>query len=36
MEEACADLTAQNQQRQTPRLARMIEQLQAEIAIRKK
>jgi hypothetical protein len=35
MEQACADLRADYEKRPTPQLARMIEQLQAEIAIRK-
>jgi len=34
MEQACADLRAKYEKQPTPQLARMIEQLQAEIGIR--
>jgi hypothetical protein len=35
IEQACADLRTKYEKRPTPTLARMIEQLQTEIAIRK-
>jgi hypothetical protein len=35
MEEACSDLCAKYDKRRTPQLARMIEQLEAEITERK-
>jgi hypothetical protein len=34
LEDACADLRAKNARRPSPELARMIEQLEAEIAAR--